>query len=400
MSKGRLIDSESLDSRQLEYYLKNYCCIFEVYFEKLTPRINFENYISTSKCRKLRNYIANNGRIVQADYLQTTVTEQDFAIIRFCYDFESFGVANFRIYRKEYLPTEFVRAILKLYADKTQLKGVEGKESEYLLSKGMLNSCYGMCVTDFARNEYVYTDNHEWTINKPDLLESIRNNNESKNRFLFYLWGVYVTAYARRNLFDGIAEFAQDYVYSDTDSLKVRNYEKHMSYIESYNREVEVKLNLACKYHGISYNEMRPKNIKGQIKLIGIWDFEGVYRRFKTLGAKRYMVETVDENGKSNYSFTVAGCNKKYAIPYMIDKFGTENLFDSFDNFLEIPAGFTGKNTHTYIDDRRQGAITDYLGNVGSYDELSSLHLENAAYSLFMPKHYIDFINDIQNEIY
>lgn len=400
MSKGRLIDSESLDSRQLEYYLKNYCCIFDVYFEKLTPRINFENYISTSKCRKLRNYIANNGRIVQADYLQTTVTEQDFAIIRFCYDFESFGVANFRIYRKEYLPTEFVRAILKLYADKTQLKGVEGKESEYLLSKGMLNSCYGMCVTDFARNEYVYTDNHEWTINKPDLLESIRNNNESKNRFLFYLWGVYVTAYARRNLFDGIAEFAQDYVYSDTDSLKVRNYEKHMPYIESYNREVEVKLNLACKYHGISYNEMRPKNIKGQIKLIGIWDFEGVYKRFKTLGAKRYMVETVDENGKSNYSFTVAGCNKKYAIPYMIDKFGTENLFDSFDNFLEIPAGFTGKNTHTYIDDRRQGTITDYLGHVGSYDELSSLHLENAAYSLFMPKHYIDFINDIQNEIY
>ena len=117
----------------------------------------------------MKNYILNNGRVVQADYLQTTVTEQDFLIIKFCYNYEDFAIYNFRVYRKEYLPVEFVKAILKLYADKTQLKGVEGKESEYLLSKGMLNSCYGMCVTDFAREEYIYTDSHEWTVNKPNI---------------------------------------------------------------------------------------------------------------------------------------------------------------------------------------------------------------------------------------
>lgn len=397
MSKSRLVDVKNLE--EMQYYLDRYCCLFDISFTNLTPRVNYENYISASRCRNLKRHISNNGRIVQADYLETTITEQDFAIIKYCYDFEEFAIANFRIYRKEYLPTEFVKAILKLYADKTQLKGVEGKESEYLLSKGMLNSCYGMAVMDIVREEFIYNDNHEWQKNKPDILESLNHNNTSKDRFLFYPWGVWVTAYARRNLFDGIAEFANDYVYSDTDSLKVRNYKKHMPYIQAYNSEVEDKLNAACRYHKISYDEMRPKNIKGQVKLIGIWDFEGVYKHFKTLGAKRYLVETVD-NGERHFSFTVAGCNKKYAIPYMLDVFGADNMFDSFDNYLDIPAGFTGKNTHIYIDNEIEGTFTDYQDVVGSYHELSAINLEKAAYSLFMPQQYLDYINGFRVKEY
>lgn len=72
--------------------------------------------------------------------------------------------------------------------------------------------------------------------------EQIAKYNDSTTRFLYYPWGVWVTAYARRNLWTGIVNIADDYVYSDTDSIKFLNYEKHTGFIEEYNRRVEQKL--------------------------------------------------------------------------------------------------------------------------------------------------------------
>ncbi|MGC7974581.1 hypothetical protein ACP3WV_23580, partial [Salmonella enterica] len=71
-------------------------------------------------------------------------------------------------------------------------KDVEGSEVEYLLSKGMLNSIYGMCVTDIVKDKAVYGD--EWGINKVNIDEEIENYNNSRKRFLYYAWGIWVTA--------------------------------------------------------------------------------------------------------------------------------------------------------------------------------------------------------------
>ena len=49
-------------------------------------------------------------------------------------------------YKRDYLPTKFVTAILDLYQKKTELKGVEGQELYYMKAKNMLNSIYGMTV--------------------------------------------------------------------------------------------------------------------------------------------------------------------------------------------------------------------------------------------------------------
>lgn len=218
---------------------------------------------------------------------------------------------------------------------------------------------------------------------------------------MFYPWGVWVTAYARRNLFTGIMEFGDDYIYSDTDSIKVRNAEGHKDYIEKYNKWIIDRLNKAMDYHGIKRESIAPKNLKGIPKPLGVWDFDGHYDIFKSIGAKRYLVKYSErsENKKSNrgkVNLTVSGLNKQVCVPYLISKYGKYGIFKHFDNELYVPPEHTGKNTHTYIDTEREGLLTDYLGNVGYYKEQTSVHLEKSDYSLSLSREYMDYLQDIR----
>lgn len=389
MSKGRQVKIHSKD--EFFWYLDRYCCLFDVKFHNIMARVPQENPISESRCYNIENAVTNNGRIVQATSISTTLTEQDYKIIKYFYVWDKNDIANFRIYDRGYLPHDFVLAILKLYSDKTTLKGVKGKEVEYLLSKGMLNACYGMAVTDICRDEITYSPFDVWGKEDADIDKCIDNYNKDKKRFLFYPWGVWVTAYARRNLFTGIVEYGDDYIYADTDSVKVLNYQNHMDYINAYNAQCRAKLEAACKYHGLDFSVMEPETIKGVKKLLGVWDFEGVYSRFKTLGAKRYLVEKDGE-----LELTVSGINKKFAIPHMIEEYGIDGSFQAFDNYLRIPPESTGKNTHTYIDDERHGFLVDYTGRKLEYHEMSGTHLEAADYSFSMSETYLNYLRGLR----
>ena len=408
MSSGEHL--EKLSKKEFNRSLKNYCCIFDIEIFDLEPKLFFDNYLSSSRCRELKEYQTNNGRIVRASHLKTTITEQDYFILRKFYkwDESKTRIAGFRRYKKGYLPTEFIKAILKLYADKTELKGVKGKENEYANAKELLNSCYGMTVTDIVRDEMTYIDNM-WPgegIRKdeekplPDYEKEISKYNNNNGRFLFYAWGLYVTAYARRNLFTGIMEFGEDYIYSDTDSIKVRNAEKHMNYINKYNDLIVAQLYKAMLHHNLPFSMIEPVTINGDKKPLGVWDFDGHYKRFKTLGAKRYLVEYSSDarnKVKNKYSLTVAGLNKNTALPYMIEH-SKGDVFSFFKNGMYIPPEYTGKMTHTYLDDEKRGFVTDYLGNTSKFHELSGVHLSPADYSLSLSSEFIYYLLNIRTE--
>ena len=222
--------------------------------------------------------------------------------------------------------------------------------------------------------------------------------NNDRNRFLFYPWGVFVTAYARRNLWTGILAFGRDYLYSDTDSIKATNFERHRAYVEQYNADCRRKLEQAMEYHGIPIEDTEPQTIKGVKKPLGVWDIEETYARFKTMGAKRYMVQHRD--GK--IEITVAGLNKKSAVPYLIQPAPYQHqplnrIFDMFDFSLDVPPEFTGKNTHTYLDEM-QGFMTDYTGRTGEYHEYSGVHLENAPYTMNASEDFLAFLFTIRTD--
>lgn len=391
MSRGVKVNVKSMS--QFEFLCSKYCCIFDIEFTDIYASKTQDNPISVSKCFVKENISENNGRLVTGHKIALTITNIDYNVIRNFYTWGKMRVGLMYCYRKDYLPTEFVKAILHLYEKKTTLKGVTGKEVEYLNSKEMLNSCYGMCVTNPLRDEFTY--NGEWDINKitqQEQAETLDKYNDSRNRFLFYPWGVFVTAYARRNLFTAIAELGEDYVYSDTDSVKVLNGDTHKEYFKKYNDIVEMKLNKACKHHGLPSTLCMPDTIKGVTKILGVWDYEGRYKRFKTLGAKRYVTE--DSNG--NVSLTVSGVNKKCAVPYLLEKYGKEGIFDAFTNYLSIPPQATGKNIHTYIDYEQTGTVTDYNGVTNDFHTETGVHLEPTGYSLSLSVLYLNYLIGIK----
>lgn len=396
MSKSKFIgncDNESFES----FYTKNYCCLFDIRLNKVQSKFNFENIISFSKCFRISDrYTLNNGRVFDADFICITITEIDFECIKRFYDFASYEIRNLYIYDKEYLPKPFIESVLKLYSDKTTLKGVVGKETEYLHSKEMLNSCYGMSVTDLINDDYEYF-NDEWKTTKANLSSAIDDYNKDRNRFLFYPWGVWVTAYARRNLFSGIYECKDDYIYSDTDSIKILNADNHKNYIDKYNKAVTQKLFNMCKYYDIDFNMVKPKTKDGVEKTLGVWDFDGKYKYFKTLGAKRYLVCYED----NTLSLTVSGVNKKIAVPYLLNKYknNISDIFNAFTDNLYFPKDYSGKKTLTYIDDEIKGIVKDYLGNYFEYYEKSCVHMENSDYSLSMADMYLDFLQKINKRI-
>lgn len=391
MSTPEEVEIESDD--ELYNYLERYCCMFDARFTKIYSITTFEHPISESKCWSRKNVMSDNGRVVEADSISITLTENDFFTIEEFYEWETLSISNFKIMKKEYLPRSFILAILDLYGAKTMLKDVKGKEAEYMRSKNMINSTYGMTVTDIARPEIMFQSTGEWKTEEQDLEKAIHKYNISKRRFLYYPWGVWVTSYARRNLFTGIYEFGNDYVYSDTDSIKVINVDKHMDYIKTYNEGVLEKLKKMCDTYAIDFDMVQPKAPNGKKKPLGVWDYDGHYDRFKTLGAKRYMTES---NGK--ISITVSGVNKNKAVPYLVEKYG-DNIFDAFEEGLYIPPEYTGKLTHTYIDQEEVMPVTDYLGNTAVVHTYSGVHLEPAAYELSLSAAYVQYLKGIVDDV-
>ena len=363
------------------------CVLFQVKLTNVTASVDFEHYLSASKCKTSSDVVEDNGRIVSCETLETTITEQDWEIIQQVYDYDRAQVGEVLYWEKDYLPKGIIQSIIKFYKDKTQLKGIPESKTEYMKSKGMLNSMYGMSVIDIVQAENEYSGG-EWDKLIPDVVKKVEQYNNSKTRFLYYPWGVWVTAYARHNLWSGILNAGPDYCYSDTDSIKIENFQDHAEYVHKYNDIIQRKGRDMCQHYGLNPEDLSPTTIKGVQKPIGVWDYEGVYTHFKTLGAKRYLVE---QDGKM--AMTVAGLSKRNGMDYILNQVNGDfqKAFDYFQEGMYIPPENTGKNIHAYIDEPIDALITDYQGHQTHVNPRSGVHLSPTDYTLSISESYADY---------
>ncbi len=263
-------------------------------------------YLSISKCQKLINYKADNGRVLSCDFLETAINDIDLLIILDEYRFDHILVID--SYHAKYgpLPPPLIKTTESYYRAKTELKGVTGQELYYTKAKNKLNSIYGMMAQDPGKLDVTYTG--------VDLLfDSLQTPEEAftknaERSFLPYQWGVYVTSLSRFRLEQGIrlAHNAKGvhggFVYCDTDSVK---YIGEVDWTE-FNKE-----RIAASKASGAY----ATDPKGVTHYMGVFEDEGEYDRFVTWGAKKYAFEKTERNKKTgelelNTYVTVSGVNK------------------------------------------------------------------------------------------
>lgn len=405
---------EELTKEEYEKLIKKgYSIVSEAIFSNIDAIKHHDSWISSSKIEPLElgdfdsavnwfkeNCELNNGKVFRCKKpFSIFLTNIDYDTYKTYYKFDSVSFQHCYIYKTGYLPKEVIEYILLLYEKKTTLKGVEGKEREYALYKELLNSVYGMMVTDPAKDLVVCdVESGEWHTEELDVYEKNDLISDYNKKLLKggiatpYIWGVFVTALARYNLSLGVTYSGNRglWVYADTDSIYVKHADKIKDFIYKYNENVKEEMIKMCKHYGFSENCWCPKTIKGVEKPLGYWDFDGHSKYFKTLGAKRYIKWTDDDH----FKITVAGLSKKDGADYMLEKWGSNvnNLFDHFSDGLIIPAENTGKLTHTIITENAEGDIMDYLGNKYHYKTNGGTHLCPASFSLSLDALYVKFL--------
>lgn len=303
----------TIDSQEkLEYFMSEYCCVFNVtFFNIYADSNNVIPYIDIAHCYEKSKIINDNGRILKADMISIVCTHIDLEIILDSYNFDCYEINKTIYAEKGKLPNEFRQMVRDYFILKTQLKNVEGKEYEYMKSKNRLNSSYGMSVTSIVHSDIKY-DVHsmEWDELKGDVDSSLINFYKSRNNFLPYQWGVFVTANARKRLRTMLNVVGRDVVYTDTDSIKFED-SKHIAEFEQINKLLmqQAEINDIPAYCDRT-DIIEGKEVTERFHL-GTWDNDGEYKRFKTLGSKKYCFEKLDKKGNIKFEITVSGMSKK-----------------------------------------------------------------------------------------
>ena len=360
-----------------------YCWMLNLKFYDLSCTTQ-NTYISYSKT-KCRDPAIDNGRVVSAEWLQLWCTEYDWDIIRQSYTWSDVEVVESWRSRKQYLDLKYVKLILDLYERKTKLKGIEGKEDEYQRCKELINSMYGMMVTQTIRDEVVY--NGRWDVEpltEEQVIDKLEKQTKKWNHLQNFSHGIWITSMARHSLWTMILQNDDIVLYCDTDSIKTEGPARG---IEEYNKKRIADAKRVAKERKLDMSLFAPEDSKGNKHPLGVFEFEGIAAEFKTLGAKKYALKRPD----GTIELTVAGVNKKAGAAYLAAHGGLE----AFENGFYFPPEAAKSMIVQYPDFQIPWTLTDYQGR--SYrtteDDRYGVYMEPRGYTISILPYYLEFSN-------
>lgn len=346
---------------------------------------------SLNKVIYKKNAHIDNGRILDAEYVEVFLTDLDYDIYKKYYRWDKMKIKHLWKARRGRLPRYLVDILNSYYEKKSKLKK-EGKQktTEYALSKEMVNSGYGLTVTRMRRNTIIYdNERDEYAIDDSFVFEK-----EVAKLALLPQWGIWVTANARHTLLDMVYNIEMnarkhgrnsDCVYMDTDSIKIRNYNDHKHIIEEYNQKQDGLIREVCSKFGYNYEYM---------KGLGNFDLELPYiKRFKHNGAKRYALKYYDFKDKEyRTESTISGLPKGALLKYC--RKYHRSVWKTFVDGMNIPVEETGKLASIYNDEYHSDVVNGQI-----MEEQSSVCLVPIEFTMSIDKEYELYIEEAERRL-
>lgn len=348
-------------------------------------------YIPKAKCTKLWEERIDNGRVLSADVCGMVLTDIDWRIIKSQYKFnENVEILHLYSAKYDYLPLELREKVIEQYNNKCTLKF--GDSYLYNKYKNKINADFGMMLTDICRREISYNPNkpddkgNPFTLEPWDIEGSMAKYYRSRNSFLSYQWGVWVTAHCRNRLQRAIDKVGIDAIYCDTDSLKFVG--DHDADFEELNREILDEAEKCQLLTSCDVKEPLTGKHPGKVHhyQLGIWEKEKTYETFKSLGAKKYAYTYPNDK---TLHITVAGLSKSKGSEWLTKHGG----MDMFRIDTLVPAGASGRTVSSYIDHK---APYELLFKGEKIKTGSAIAIYETTYKFSITDEYAELLADLE----
>lgn len=341
-------------------------------------------YLKSSKSEKLSGNVRyDNGRIWKCDYCEFYLTDIDYELVMKSYKIEKIECKELYVAQKDYLTDTERFFILENYEKKTKLKGLEDRKEDYMRSKNNINSEFGRNVQKPFEQEIIYDNNLGWIVEEltDEKIEKILKDKKGKEHHTMYARGIYITAYARKELYNGIEFFGKEnHIYNDTDSCKGFLTDEILEKFKNRNLEIIEKIKTVCTSQKMVEMCM-PTDIKGNTHILGTWDFEtenDTYKRFKTFGSKKYIYED-----NAGLNVTVSGLSKNSVSSLNFDDIKIGTLFNS---------KISGRSIAVYQEEQPIAIIDGYVST-----QKYSLSIVPTTYNLGLTDEFSEIIYEIQH---
>lgn len=330
--------------------------------------------------------VFDNGRLIRTEkdgFITVCLNEFDYESYKMMYEWDYIECLNLYVADKEELPTYVKDLILKFfYLKETLVKDT----TDYVLSKGNLNSIYGMMVTALLNSMISYDEDGE-----------IQNNGDIPyqkaiaRQILLPQWGIWCTSMARNRLLTCVYKCTQNapmsVLYCDTDSIKNGRAMANRWIFDTFNDRIK-RINRTM-YTG-TYDRSIYRNL-------GCYENEGKSFRFKTLGAKRYIHTDIVKDKKTKMyhlgtTVTIAGLVKGSLQKYCKDK-GLD-IYEAFQDGMDLDEEYSEKLGSTYTDEEVTMDVTDYTGHTATHTELSCVTLNPISFSMAMESFFLSLVEE------
>ena len=300
-------------------------------------------YLQQSKCLlgsagDYRANVLDNGRVIKCKGATClSLTDIDWDILRKQYDFtEEPQIVRVFTSKAGPIPEYLEELVDSYYHGKSAFKDkvkelkeakaldalIQDAEISLIKSKNGINGIFGLSSTDPVRLDWnLDMESYEWNhslLTDEAIEEKLESFYKSRNSYMRYQIGVYVTALARKDLMDMYWLIGpENFLYGDTDSIFYRSTPEIEARLDAENKR---RYDAAIAEGGYIENN-------GKIVTYDSFDDEGEnIRQFRFLHAKAYAYVTDD----GELHCTVAGVSRR-------DKHGytREQELKSIDNLKE-----------------------------------------------------------------